>query len=177
MNRTSPPAGAQQQQPGGGSPGMTQDQQQPGGGSPGAQGQRQRPATGDDRDRQQTQGREQGDQQQRGTVQDRQRDGQKPGGTAQDKPQGSGAKAQLSEQQRTKIRQSIVQGGRANRVDRVDFNISVGVVVPGSVRLVALPAPIVEIVPAYRGYLYFVVDDEIIIVEPGTLRIVAVIAA
>ena len=38
-----------------------------------------------------------------------------------------------------------------------------------------MPTTIVEIHPAWRGYMYFVVDDEIIIVEPGTLRIVAVI--
>ena len=32
-----------------------------------------------------------------------------------------------------------------------------------------------EIHPAWRGYSYFIVDDEIIIVEPSTFRIVAVL--
>jgi hypothetical protein len=31
--------------------------------------------------------------------------------------------------------------------------------------------------PAWRGFLYFVVEDEIIVVEPGSLKIVAVISA
>ena len=31
--------------------------------------------------------------------------------------------------------------------------------------------------PAWRGYEYFLVGDDIIVVEPGTHRIVAVIAA
>jgi hypothetical protein len=34
---------------------------------------------------------------------------------------------------------------------------------------------LVEIEPRWRGYMYFVYQDEIIIVEPGTLRIVAVL--
>jgi hypothetical protein len=32
-------------------------------------------------------------------------------------------------------------------------------------------------VPEYRGYLYFVYEDEIVIVDPNTLAIVAVIPA
>ena len=68
-------------------------------------------------------------------------------------------------------------GRRRAKVSRteINFNISVGTAVPRSVRLVTVPTTIVEIHPAWRGYMYFVVDDEIIIVEPGSLRIVAVI--
>jgi len=40
---------------------------------------------------------------------------------------------------------------------------------------VTVPDTIVRIHPAWRGYSYFIVDDEIIIVEPNTLRIVAVL--
>jgi hypothetical protein len=86
--------------------------------------------------------------------------------------------ASLSTEQRTRIRETVLKGGGAARVSRteVNFNISVGTTVPRTVRLVPVPATIVEIHPAWRGYLYFVVEEEIIIVEPGTLRIVAVIA-
>ena len=59
----------------------------------------------------------------------------------------------------------------------VNINISVGTVVPRSVRLVSIPERIVRIRPAWRGFLYFVVEDEIIVVEPGSLKIVAVISA
>jgi hypothetical protein len=48
-------------------------------------------------------------------------------------------------------------------------------VIPTDVRLYELPSTIVEVVPAYRTYRYFVVADDIIIVEPGTRRIVQVI--
>jgi hypothetical protein len=64
----------------------------------------------------------------------------------------------------------------APRVTNVNFNIRVGTVVPRSVRVVAVPATLVEIEPAWRGYMYFVHGDQIIIVEPDTLRIVAVLA-
>ena len=43
-------------------------------------------------------------------------------------------------------------------------------------RLASVPSTIVEIQPAWRGYMYFVYADEIIIVEPGSLRIIAVIS-
>jgi hypothetical protein len=81
----------------------------------------------------------------------------------------------LTAEQRSKIRTTVLTSN-APRVTNVNFSIRVGTVVPRSVRLVAVPAPIIEIYPAYRGFLYFVHGDEIVIVEPGTLRIVTVIA-
>ena len=44
------------------------------------------------------------------------------------------------------------------------------------VRIVRLPAPIVEIYPAWRDYEYFMVGDEIIVVDPRDHRIVAVLS-
>jgi len=49
--------------------------------------------------------------------------------------------------------------------------------VPRTVRFVALPQTIVEIEPAWRGFEYFMVGDEIVIVDPRSLEIVAVIDA
>jgi hypothetical protein len=43
------------------------------------------------------------------------------------------------------------------------------------VHFVTVPATLVEIHPAWRGYSYFIVDEEIIIVEPNTYKIVAVL--
>ncbi len=84
----------------------------------------------------------------------------------------------LSTEQRTKIHSIIVSERSAPRVAHVDFDVRVGTVVPrGKVKLVSLPSTIVEIEPAWRGYEYFLIGDEIVVVEPGTLRIVAVIPA
>jgi hypothetical protein len=90
----------------------------------------------------------------------------------------AGAQVQLSQEQRTRIKTTISQHPNVNRVQRVNFDIDVGVRVPRTLRLVVLPSPIIEIVPAYRGYLYFV-DEEgnLVIVHPQTLMIVAVIPA
>ena len=102
---------------------------------------------------------------------------QREGATREGRTGGAGA--ELSTEQRTEVRQTILQSGNVPRVSRseVNINISVGTVVPRSVRLVSIPERIVIIRPAWRGFLYFVVEDEIIVVEPGSLKIVAVISA
>jgi hypothetical protein len=102
--------------------------------------------------------------------------GQAPQGQAQ---QGQTGGAQsggvtLSTEQRTKIRQTVLVGS-APRVSSVNFSLSVGTVVPSSVRVVAIHPTLVEIHPEWRGFFYFVVGDEIIIVD-GNHHIVAVIA-
>lgn len=88
-----------------------------------------------------------------------------------------GTSARLSGEQRTKIHQTIIKQGNAPRVSNVNFSISVGTTVPRSVRLVAVPAAIIEIQPAWRGYEYFMVGDRVVIVDPNTMQIIAVISA
>jgi hypothetical protein len=84
--------------------------------------------------------------------------------------------ANLTSEQRTKISTSIKQVN-VRPVTNVNFNVSVGTVVPRTVELHPLPASIIEIYPAWRGYRFVLVEDEIIIIEPSTYRIVAVIDA
>jgi uncharacterized protein DUF1236 len=88
----------------------------------------------------------------------------------------SGAPAALSPEQRAKI-WSTLRGEKAERLTNVQFSTTVGGVIPGTVHLYRLPVSIVEYAPQYRGYEYILVGDEILIVDPRTLRIVAVIAA
>jgi hypothetical protein len=80
----------------------------------------------------------------------------------------------LTTEQKTTIRQKVLTSS-APRVEHVDFDIKVGVVVPRTVRVAPLPVTSVEIEPEWRGYMYFVSGDQIIVVEPGTLHIVAVL--
>ena len=63
------------------------------------------------------------------------------------------------------------------RVESVDFSISVGTVVPRHIKLVTLPPELVEIVPQYRSYKFIIVRDEILIIDPNTFKIVAVLPA
>jgi hypothetical protein len=81
----------------------------------------------------------------------------------------------LTTEQRTTIRTKVLTSSAPRVQGRVNFDIRVGVVVPREVRVVALPTEIIEIEPTWRGYMYFVSGDQIIVVEPGTLRIVAVL--
>jgi Protein of unknown function (DUF1236) len=103
--------------------------------------------------------------------------GRQPG-AAQDRSGEAGASVTLNNEQKTKIRETVLQRGGAPRVSRsdIDVDIRVGTTVPRErVRFVAVPQTIVEVQPRWRGYLYFVVEDEIIIVHPKTYRIVAVL--
>jgi len=81
----------------------------------------------------------------------------------------------LNTEQRTHIRKVVLQGRNVPRVRSINFSISVGTAVPRSVKLVRVPMEIVEISPEWRGFLYFVYQDEIIVVDPQSHEIVAVI--
>lgn len=86
----------------------------------------------------------------------------------------TGGNVTLTNEQRTEVRQTILQGSNAPRVDTVNFSISVGTVVPTSVRVVEVPETLVRIRPAWRGFSYFVVRDQIIIIDRDH-KIVAVL--
>jgi len=102
--------------------------------------------------------------------------GQQPKGQQQQgAQQGQTGGVTLTVEQRTRIRETVLRGSGGPRVTNVNFQINVGTVVPRSVRAVAVPQLIVEIHPAWRGYLYFIVGERIIIVEPDTYRIVAIL--
>jgi hypothetical protein len=82
----------------------------------------------------------------------------------------------LNAEQRTTIRTTVLQGSNAPRVTNVNFSLNVGTVVPRTgVTLVAVPPTLIEIHPAWRGYMYFIVGEQIIIVEPASHKIVAVL--
>ena len=88
----------------------------------------------------------------------------------------AGAPAALSSEQHVKIRDGL-RGEKTERLTNVQFSTTVGEMIPETVHLYALPVSIVEDAPQYRGYEYILVGDEILIVNPRTMRIVAVIEA
>jgi hypothetical protein len=84
-------------------------------------------------------------------------------------------RVQLSEQKRSSLQQAFRKHRDLNRVTRVNFSINIGGRVPRDISLVVLPTYVVEIVPEYRGFRYFVVDDRMCIVHPRTYAIVEII--
>src|SRR5205814_10522216 len=80
----------------------------------------------------------------------------------------------LTSEQRTRVQQTVLAGNNVPRVNNVNFALSVGTVVPTSVRFVAVPPALIEINSAWRGHQYFVVRDDIVIVDHSR-KIVAVV--
>jgi hypothetical protein len=99
------------------------------------------------------------------------KDGAKSGSTVGAASSGA---VNLTTEQRTTIRKEVLTTN-APRATNINFSVNVGTVVPSSVRVVEVPATIIRIHPQWKGYRYFVYNDEIIIVEPRTLKIVAVL--
>jgi hypothetical protein len=58
----------------------------------------------------------------------------------------------------------------------IHIAVNVGAPVPGDVDLEPLPPNVVDIVPEYRGYEYAVANDEVVIIEPSTRKVVEVIS-
>jgi hypothetical protein len=80
----------------------------------------------------------------------------------------------LDTQQQTSIGQAVAQRG-VKPLTNVTFSIAVGTKVPVSVQLRALPSDIATFLPQYRGYSYVAVEEQILIVDPGTHDIVAIV--
>jgi len=92
-----------------------------------------------------------------------------------DKGDGKGAKgsASLTQEQRTKVGSSFSKHRRKSA--NVNISVNIGVAVPRTVELYAVPEEIVVLVPAYRRYRYFIVGDRVCIVDPNTYEIVEII--
>ena len=88
----------------------------------------------------------------------------------------AGAGAKLSTEQRTKIT-TVIKSQNVRPATNVNFSISVGTRVPRNVGFHPLPVEIVTIYPEWRGYEFFLVGNQIVVVNPRTLEIVDVIDA
>jgi hypothetical protein len=88
----------------------------------------------------------------------------------------SSASAPMSREQNVKLRETL-KGEKSERLSGVKFSISIGDAVPESVHFYRLPERIAEYAPQYRDFDYILVGDDILIVDPRTHRIVAVISA
>ena len=116
-----------------------------------------------------------------------------PPGTTSDKIQQKSGAQLVSEDQHSQIKTVMARvSSPRDRVDRrkFKFDVSIGARVPQSVQHIKLPDEIVQIVPQYRGFDYFVISyrtkdvgggdymlvwDQLVIIDPQTLEIVAII--
>jgi len=105
--------------------------------------------------------------------------------TAQDNKQdnkttGQGAagarSANLAPEQRTKIRTVIKEKVHVQPLTHVNFSVSIGTRVPHDVHFYPLPPEVITLYPAWRGYNFVMVGDEIVVIDPATFEIVEVIS-
>jgi hypothetical protein len=98
-------------------------------------------------------------------------------GTTESKTVGqAGAGAKLSSEQRTKIT-TVIRDQHVAPVNNVNFSIAVGTRVPHEMSFHPLPTEIVNIYPDWRGYEFILVRNQIVVVDPQTFEIVAVLDA
>jgi hypothetical protein len=111
-------------------------------------------------------------------MQPAQRDATRPGSdrVAPQADAKHAAPAALSSEQHAKM-WNTVRGEKAARFTGERFAMTLGEMVPQTVHLYRLPDSVFEYAPQYRGFEYIQVGEDILIVDPSTHRIVAVIAA
>ena len=64
----------------------------------------------------------------------------------------------------------------APRIGHIDFNVAVGTVIPRTgVRIIPVTLALVQIDPSWRGLRYFVYEQELVVVDPASMTIVAVV--
>ena len=83
------------------------------------------------------------------------------------------ASSQLPRDKEVRISETLKQHELAPPERNLNISISVGAEIPDRVHVHRLPPDIVTIAPEYRDYDYFSTDDDIVIVEPRTHRIVS----
>jgi hypothetical protein len=84
----------------------------------------------------------------------------------------------LSSEQRERVSTrfaSRIDSMNVRSVSRSQVSVSIGATIPSSVRLYPVPSDVIAIYPRFRGHQFVLVEDEIVILEPRTRRIVATI--
>ena len=95
-------------------------------------------------------------------------------GDRADGKKAKGSVKNVSPEQRTKVRTTFSRH-RVEPARNLNIDINVGVSVPRNVRFYTIPADILVVVPEYQDYSYFIVGDQVVIVDPDTYEIVDVI--
>jgi hypothetical protein len=87
---------------------------------------------------------------------------------------GKAGKIDVPEGKRSQVAKSF--SSHKVKASNVDVDVSIGIAVPRTVVLHAVPADVIAVVPAFRHYKYFVLaNGEIVIVDPATFVVVYVL--
>ena len=100
--------------------------------------------------------------------------GSPPAPKAQPSSTNQSSALQLSASQKTAIFQSVTKE-KVKTPPPANLQLSVGAQVPASVELYALPANIVSTVPATKQYKYTVAQNQVVLVDPASMKVVEII--
>jgi hypothetical protein len=85
-------------------------------------------------------------------------------------------KANLPQDKAAQVAQTLMSSGSVQSSPTINVNeVNVGADLPGDIVINPLPPAIVEIVPEFSGYDYFLAGDEVVIVDPATRQVVEII--
>jgi hypothetical protein len=115
-----------------------------------------------------------GDEKNKSTAQDNKQDNKQDSKTTGQGAAGARA-ANLSTEQRTKISTVIKEKVHVQPLTHVNFSISIGTRVPRDVHFYPLPPDVISYYPAWRGYEFVMVGNEILVIDPATFEIVEII--
>jgi hypothetical protein len=77
----------------------------------------------------------------------------------------------IAPEKRTIIRQQLGSTAPVTIKERV----TVGATIPETVELQSVPATIVSDIPTVKGYRYFVYNDDVVLVDPQTRKVVTIV--
>ena len=81
---------------------------------------------------------------------------------------------QISPEQESKIRDSV-KNAKVDHVAKLPIPLTVGAEVPRNLHFYPLPKQVAEIAPEYGGYFYVVAAEKIVVIDPLSYRIVAIL--
>lgn len=81
---------------------------------------------------------------------------------------------QISPEQENKIRDSV-KNAKVDHVAKLAIPLTVGAEVPRNLHFYPFPKEVAEIAPEYSGYFYVVAAEKIVVIDPLSYRIVAIL--
>ena len=100
-------------------------------------------------------------------------DAQSTGATAPPAPAAKPA-PQISAEQETKIRTSV-KNAKVDHVAKLAIPLTVGAEVPRNLHFYPFAKEVAEVAPEYGGYFYVVAAEKIVVIDPLSYRIVAIL--
>jgi hypothetical protein len=97
------------------------------------------------------------------------------GGTEGRASTGRGSVANVTTEEKTRLK-TVFTHHHVEPARDLNVSVDVGVRIPHSVRLYAVPEDVIAIVPAYRDYMYVMLDDNrVAIIDPDSYEVVDII--